>query len=512
MKRTLLFIIVLLSVQLLSAQTDVIKTDAGLISGYNEDEVHIYKGIPFAAPPIGELRWKSPQPVASWTGVKKCDAFAPSPMQNKPVPFMMYTEPYLIPPSPISEDCLYLNVWTAAKSSKEKRPVMVWIYGGGFVSGGTACAIYDGANMAKKGVVFVSIPYRVGVFGFLAHQELTKESKNKSSGNYAFLDLLAALNWVQKNIAAFGGDAGNVTIVGQSAGAFAVNTLVASPLAKGLFKQAIAQSGGMFSADGRQLNLHDAEENGEAFMQKINVTSIEQLRKLPADSLQKLSASFASGPVVDGYVLPQNVYTIFKSHQQNNVTVLTGWNGDDGFPPQNVPDTSAYKNQAEEKYGELANQYLQAFPGSSEDEIRKSLFALNRDNIFAWQAYTWAKMQTSGGGKDVYVYLFKRTAPGQQQYGAFHSSEILYALDNLHTWNMNWTEDDKKLSDVMSDYWINFAKTGNPNTQTLPQWKPYNSSNNMVMVLDVEQSMQPVAAQKEFDFLDAYQNHLRSGK
>ena len=514
MKRLYLFVVTILFFIDAFAQPKVLKIETGFISGVSNQtgDVCSYKGIPFAAPPVGNLRWKAPQPVVNWKGVKKCDTFAASPMQNKPVPFMMYTAPYLIPEAPISEDCLYLNVWTALTSSKEKRPVMVWIYGGGFTSGGTACPIYDGENMAKKGVVFVSIPYRVGIFGFLSHPQLTKESNNNSSGNYAFLDLLTGLRWVQKNIAAFGGDANNVTIVGQSAGAFAVNALVASPLAKRLFKKAIAESGGMFSADGRTINLQDAEENGEAFMQKINVSSIEELRKIPADSLQTLSASFAASPVIDGYVLPENVYDIFNQHRQNDVPVLTGWNADDGFSPANLPDSITYVNQAKEKYASLSGEYLKAFPGNTPDQIQKSLFALGRDNLFAWQAYTWAKLETKKGYSDVYVYLFKRTAPGEEQFGAFHSSEIPYALDNLQTWNLNWTEADKQLSNVMSDYWINFAKTGNPNRPSLAKWNSFKNSED-IMMLDInKQSMQPIAVKDEFNFLDKYQELLRSKK
>ncbi|HRH60881.1 MAG TPA: carboxylesterase family protein, partial [Chitinophagaceae bacterium] len=260
MKKTVLFLFMVIITSVITAQKNkapVVKTNAGLISGIINDDatVRIYKGIPFAAPPVGELRWKAPQPLQSWSGVKKCDAFSASPMQNKPTPFMMYTPEFLIPEQPISEDCLYLNVWTAAKSSKEKRPVIVWIYGGGFVSGGSACAIYDGENLAKKGVVFVSINYRVGVFGFLAHPELTKESNGKGSGNFAFLDQIAALQWVKKNIEAFGGDPNRVTIAGQSAGSFSVNALMASPVAKGLFQRAIGESGAMFNVDGRSLTL-----------------------------------------------------------------------------------------------------------------------------------------------------------------------------------------------------------------------------------------------------------------
>ena len=513
MKRLFLFIAAAFVFAHISAQkqASIVQTEAGTISGSanNDNTVRIYKGIPFAAPPVGALRWKAPQPVTHWQGVKKCDAFAASPMQDKPVPFAMYTVPYLIPASPISEDCLYLNVWTPAKSSSEKKPVMVWIYGGGFVSGGTACPIYYGESMAKKGVVFVSIPYRVGIFGFLAHPQLSKESGGKSSGNYAFLDLLAALRWVQQNIASFGGDPANVTIIGQSAGAFSVNALVASPLAKGLFTKAIAESGGMFSADGRTINLQTAENNGEAFVKKTGFASIDALRKMPADSLQKLSASFAASPVIDGYVLPKDIYTIFNNDEQNDVPIITGWNRDDGFPSAPV-DSAAYILGAKQKYGALADAYLEAFPAGSKEVITKSLFALNRDNLFAWQAYTWAKLQTTNGHHPVYVYLFSQTAPGEEQYGAFHSSEIPYALNTLYTWKKAWSERDKKLSDIMSDYWINFAKTGNPNGASLPAWRPYSSAENKVMVLkDDNQSMQPIEADKEFRFLDEYQESLR---
>ena len=241
------------------AQFKLISTKNGKISGTKNGNVSIFKGIPFAAPPVGELRWKAPEPAKNWSGIKKCEAFSASPMQNKPAPFMCWTEEFIAPPEPLSEDCLYLNVWTAAKNSQEKRPVFVWIYGGGLSSGSAACAIYDGQEMAKKGVIFVSLNYRVGVFGFMAHPELSKESGKNASGNYGFLDQMAALRWIQQNIAAFGGNPNNVTIAGQSAGSFSVNALVASPLAKGLFHKAIAESGGMFS-NRMGNNLVDAEE------------------------------------------------------------------------------------------------------------------------------------------------------------------------------------------------------------------------------------------------------------
>src|SRR5215471_14518465 len=279
-----------------SHDLDKIKVEGGYISGLAniDGDEHIFKGIPFAAPPVGELRWKAPQPVQPWSGVKVCDKFGPSPMQAKPVPFNVWTEEFLIPKEPISEDCLYLNVWTAAKSSKEKRAVLVWIYGGGFVSGGSACPIYDGEAMAKKGIVFVSINYRVGIFGFFAHPELTKESGNNTSGNYGLMDQLAALKWVQNNIAAFGGDPNDVTIAGQSAGSMSVNCLVASPLAKNLFKRAIGESGASFT-NGNS-NLQKAEDEGVKIAQSLNASSIADLRmKSPEDLMQK--AQGFRGPI-----------------------------------------------------------------------------------------------------------------------------------------------------------------------------------------------------------------------
>ncbi len=516
MSKFFAFILLFVFTNHLHAQTiDVVKTNAGMVSGTTdaEGDVHIFKGIPFAAPPVGELRWKAPQAVQTWGGVKKCDAFSASPVQNKPTPFMMYTPEFLIPPEPISEDCLYLNVWTAAKSVKEKRPVIVWIYGGGFVSGGSACAIYDGESLAKKGVVFVSVNYRVGVFGFLAHPELSKESNGKASGNFAFLDQIAALQWVKKNITAFGGDPDRVTIAGQSAGSFSVNALMASPVAKGLFQRAIGESGAMFSADGRALTLKAAEENGEKFMEAVHANSIEEMRKMSAEDLQKASGSFSSGPVIDGYVLPANVYSIFDGSKQNDVPLLTGWNGDEGFSFGKDPSPDEYKANALKQYGDLAGEFLKIFPGNTPEEIKKSAFASGRDNIFSWQAYTWARMQSSKGKNKAYLYQFNHISPGEEKYGAFHTSEVPYALHTLHEWNELWTDDDKKLEDIISSYWVNFAATGNPNGAGLSEWDAFDINKDAVMVLNVdEQQSKPISVKAEFDFLDKYQAQLRKKK
>ena len=363
----------------------VIKTGSGLVSGVtNKDgSVNIFKGIPFAAPPVGNLRWQAPQPVQSWTGVKKCDSFGPSAPQGKPVPFMMYTAEFLIPAEPISEDCLYLNIWAPASSS-EKKPVIVWVHGGAFTSGSGSCPIYDGENMAKKGVVFVTINYRLGIFGFLAHPDLTKESSTHSSGNYAFLDQAEALRWVKKNIAAFGGDPNRVTIAGQSAGSFSVNALAASPVTKGLFQRVIAESGGMFNMDGRSLTLTAAQRNGITIMETVKANSIEELRNKPADEL--LKAGGMMGPVIDGYVLPSDVHTIYDQVKQNDVPVLTGWNRDEGFPSGGASTPETYKANAIKQYADLADEFLNAYPGNTPEEIKRSQLEWSRNSYFAWHA------------------------------------------------------------------------------------------------------------------------------
>lgn len=497
------------------AQLEIVNISDGVIAGTKNSagDIAIFKGIPFAAPPVDEYRWRPPQPVVPWRGIKDCSRFSASPMQNKPVPFMMYTAEYLVPESPMSEDCLYLNVWTGATSAQEKRPVFVWIYGGGFVSGGSACAIYDGEALAKKGVVFVSINYRVGVFGFLAHPELTQESKGKSSGNYALLDQLAALQWVQQNIAAFGGDPGCVTIAGQSAGAFSVNALVASPLAKGLFHRAIAHSGGMFNADGRAITLQQAEANGQQLMQTMKVGSIAALRELPAEEIQNAAGAFTASPVIDGYVLPEPVYNIFSKGNHNDVPLLTGWNGDDGFPQQTTPAPEQYKADAAKQYGPLADAFLRAFPGNTTEAIKRSQFALNCDNLFAWQNYTWATMQATHGKQKAYLYQFNHVSPSQETYGAFHSSEICYALHTLHTWKLPFTDKDRRLEEIMSTMWVNFAATGDPNGKGVSVWTPFDPKHPTVLLLDADATtMQPIAAQAEFDFIDRYQQQLRKGK
>ena len=481
----------------------VINVEGGQVSGVKSEtsDVISFKGIPFAVPPIGNLRWKAPQPVEHWVGVKKCDAFGHSPMQGKPVPFSVYTKEFLIPDAPISEDCLYLNVW-AKNNIAPKKPVFVWIYGGGFASGGTAVPIYDGEAMAKKGVIFVSINYRVGIFGFLAHPELSKESPENVSGNYALLDQIAALKWVKKNIAKFGGDPNNVTIAGQSAGSMSVNCLIASPVAKGLFNKAIAESGSFMVANPliQSKTLKEAEAEGVNIGTTLHANTLEELRKLSAEDLMKAPTRFS--PIIDGYVLPEPVSQIFAEHKENSIPLLTGWNADEAFVYK-YQTKEEFKKDAEQQYGKGAGEFLKFFPANTEEEAVNSQTKLSRDMIFAVSGYKWASMQASRKAP-VYVYYFKHKLPATpdfEKYGAFHTGEVAYVMDNLKFLNRPWKPADHVLANQMSAYWVNFIKTGNPNGGKLPEWPKYNKSQSRVIVFDNKAMTRPLPDKAELEFM-----------
>jgi para-nitrobenzyl esterase len=484
--------------------SDTVHIEGGLISGIKSPvgDVIAYKGVPFAAPPVGELRWKAPRPVPPWEGVKKCDAFGPSPMQAKPTPFMVYTPEFLIPEQPMSEDCLYLNVWTKAHNG-DKKPVFVWIYGGGFGSGGTAVPIYDGEAMARKGIIFVSVNYRVGVFGFLAHPGLTKESPNKASGNYGLLDQIAALKWVKKNIAAFGGNPDNVTIDGQSAGSMSVNCLVASPVAKGLFKKAIAESGSYLLSNPtlKTFDLAAAEQQGVKLAEAVHATSIEELKKVPADQLMKFSGRYS--PIVDGYVLPEPVAKIFAAGKQNNVPVLTGWNADESFIAS-FKNKDDYIKQVKEQYGAKADEFLKYYPANTDEEAARSQVKQSRDMIFAASGYRWATLQSKQDKAAIYVYYFERKLPATAdyvKYGAFHTGEVAYVMNNLRFLHRPWEPADYKLANLMSSYWINFITLGNPNGPGLPPWPDFNNFTKQAMVFDKASGKQELPDWRELEFM-----------
>jgi len=504
--RILSFLLVIGSFLLVSAgKTDKgipsrLKVEGGSIEGYLSDGVTIFKGVPFAAPPVGELRWKAPQPVVPWKGIRKCSTNPPSAMQAKPVPFMMWTKEFMAPMEPLSEDCLYLNVWTAAKKQSEKLPVIVWIHGGAFTGGSGTVPLYDGTEMAKKGVVFVTINYRLGIFGFMAHPELSAENPDKVSGNYGILDQIAALKWVKKNIAAFGGDPYNVTIDGQSAGSFSVCALMISPLAKGLFQRAIGQSGAMFSKPGGLLSdLKSAEESGVKFAGKINASTIADLRKRSADEL--INARGSWGIVLDNKVIP-SANEAFNTGKQNDVPLITGWNSGDGFsmgPPMNA---EAFRKSAATNYGERADEFLKLFPAGTEEEAQQSQKIVSQ-MFFGWQNYYWASIQSSKGKNKAWLYYFTHVPPGEPNYGAFHSSEFGYALKTLHLWNKPFVKVDYDLSELMSSYWVNFAKNGDPNGPGLPIWPFFDKTSPKVIQLGDEVKAIPLPLSNQLLFMDS---------
>lgn len=486
------------------SQSPIIQITSGKISGAIEDNVEVYKGIPFAAPPVGALRWKAPQPVTAWKDVKICTTFSASPMQAEPKPFMVWSKEYLIPEKPISEDCLYLNVWTPKSKSKNKKSVFVYIYGGGFQSGGTACPIYDGVATAKKDIVFVSINYRVGVFAFLAHPDLSKEAAYHSSGNYGLLDMIAALKWVKENIAAFGGDPNRVTIGGQSAGAFAVNFLCASPLAKGLFQGAIAESGGsiLHSSLRPSLKLADAEKMGVKFANDLHCADLAALRNKTSEEILKAAGGLKS-PIEDGYFLPDAIMKIYETGKQNDVPILMGWNQEDivSGPPVSA---SNYITQIHKQYGTDAEKILAVYPATNDAIAAQSQKELSRDQTFAIQQYVWAATQIKKGKSPVYLYNFNRQLPGYTAataYGAFHTAEVAFAYDNLKFVDRPFTAVDHQLAKTMSNYWTNFVKNGNPNGNNLPLWNRYEAKENGVMILDEQIGIKSLPNKKQLDIL-----------
>jgi para-nitrobenzyl esterase len=419
-----------------------------------------------------------------------------------------------LPGSP-SEDCLYLNVWTAAKSANERRPVMVWIHGGALVIGSPAVVATDGSELAKKGIVLVSVNYRLGALGFLAHPELTKESAHHSSGNYGFLDQLAALQWVQKNIAAFGGDAKNVTIFGESAGSWSVNLLVGSPLGKGLFHRAIGESGG-FLVGVRSINpvnggnLAEAEQTGVKFAQSVGARSLAELRAKPADEILKAATS-AQNPVdarfgmnVDGWVLPDSLGRIFAGGRQNDVPVLIGSNADEGdlFTPPSVKAES-WRERASRLYGARAGDFLKEYPASTDDEARQSGAAYFGDVNFGLQMRTWARLQKRTGKSPVYLYLFDRVAPDAQCRCATHGSEIVYAFHNIGLSARPFQDADRSVSDVMASYWVNFARSGDPNGAGLPKWPAYTEQSDTLLALGDRVESRVVPRKAALDFIEA---------
>jgi para-nitrobenzyl esterase len=459
------------------AQISSATVTGGVVEGVVKDGIASFKGIPFAAAPVGDLRWRSPQPVKPWQGVKKADTYAPAPMQDTGLMTQMGGA------SKISEDCLYLNVWTGAKKANEKRPVMVWIYGGAFVGGSTSFPTTEGTIFAKKGVVLVSVAYRVGPMGFLAHPELSQES-GKGSGSYGIQDQIAGLKWVKENIAQFGGNPSNVTIFGESAGGMSVGMLVASPMAKGLFQRAISESGGAVSPTRGSLKM--AEDQGRDFLSKLGANDIKAARALSAEKVQEgLKGSPRSfWPVADGTTILENPYGLFEAGKFNDTPVMIGTNSHEGrlFSTQITPGTT-FEQMIRKNYAAEADLILKVYPHAMEAEATRSAQDILRETIFTWPSWAWAKLQSKIGKNKVFMYYFDhRTATMPD--GSDHASEISYVFGNLGGFGGSSGPEDKVLSDLMNSYWVNFAKTGDPNGAGLPPWPAFEEQSQKTMIFD----------------------------
>lgn len=479
-----------------------VRTESGLLEGTtsSDSKIQIYKGIPYAAPPVGPLRWKPPQPTPAWDGVRKATGFGSRCMQGRIYDDMVFRDP-----GP-SEDCLTLNIWTPAAAGA-RLPVMVWIFGGGFQAGGTSEPRQDGERLAHKGVVVVSMNYRLGVFGFFSHPELTKESPHHASGNYGFLDQAAALQWVRKNIEQFGGDPDNVTIFGESAGSISVSAQMASPVSKGLFKRAIGESGGVHIFANRSTSREQTEETGVRFAKSVGATTLEALRAKPANQILQAALKdkgMRFWPNVDGYFFNENPADVYASGKQAHVPLLAGWNADEGsyqgLLQKAKPTKQTYTAKIRELYGNNADEVLKLFPGDNEQQVKESARDLAGARFIAYSTWKWLEMQVETGEAPVYRYHFEQAPPmpaGQSSRGAYHSADIEFVFETLDSKHLPWTADDRKLSDLISSYWTNFAKTGNPNGAGLPEWPTYDKSKNyevMHLLVSSEKSAGPKAA------------------
>jgi para-nitrobenzyl esterase len=480
----------------------------GALAGTRRNGVTTYLGIPYAAPPVGELRWQPPAAPTAWHGTRAANAFASECQQIPPDgAFRAWTAEYLIA-GPVSEDCLYLNVWTPAHKQSARLPVLVWIYGGGFQQGGTTVPVYNGAPLASKGVIVVSINYRLNLFGFMAHPGLSAENPAGASGNYGLLDQVAGLRWVQQNIAAFGGDPARVTVAGQSAGSAAVHLLIGSPLAKGLFHQAIAQSG---TDPTRHLPTHaDGEASGMQLMQASGAADIAAMRKLSPAQLEAASTRAGSrfGPVVDGRLLPDATYA---NANTNDAPMLIGMTADEGSSLTSgygVASPASLRAKIDQDYGSLAGEFATLYPATTDAEAGLAQATLARDNGLA-ALDLWARRRSARSNKAVYLYLFNHVQPGPEsaRYKVFHSSELPYVFNTLDTTGRQFTAQDHVLANTISDYWVNFVKTGNPNSGNLTAWPRHTASAPQIMELADPPRARPVLDPAKQSLFERYIQH-----
>ena len=503
-------LVVLYANVMLAASTARVKTHAGVVEGKEASGVRAFLGIPYAEPPVGDRRWKPPVPAKKWSGVRKATEFGAHCMQGKIYGDMKFPDPGG------SEDCLSLNVWVPA-NHPGKLPVMVWIYGGGFVAGSTSEPRQDGTNLARQGVVVVSMNYRLGIFGFFVHPELAKESGHNAAGNYGLLDQLEALKWVHENIAEFGGDPANVTIFGESAGSFSVSAQMASPLAKGLFQKAIGESGAAFFSGGlsfEPLSVRE-EKDVKAVSDKLGVHTLAELRAIPAEKLLEpfappKSRGFDFGPDIDGYFLPEALPAIFAAGKQNDVALLAGWNHDEAsfeiaFNPQK-PTAESMKANAQKEFGDKAEEFLRLYPTDTDQQTMRSAVDFAGDRFIAFSTWAWMEAQSKTGKQPIYRYRFDLGPPQNPKgprLGAYHSAEIEFVFGQLDSkTDVTWLPEDRELSTEMQKYWTNFARDGNPNGPGLPQWPAYSGGDGwQVMYLDAQPHAEKDGQRERYEFL-----------
>ena len=517
--------------QLNNTNAPSVKTINGTLEGLDESGIYTFKGIPFAAPPVGNFRWREPQPVKDWTGVRKATKFGPRAMQLPVFGDMSFRS------DGMSEDCLYLNVWTPAKTGTEKLPVLVYFYGGGFIAGDGSELRYDGESLARHGIVTITVNYRLGVFGFMSHAELTKESPHHASGNYGLLDQAAALKWVQQNIASFGGDPKKITIAGESAGSFSVSAQMASPLSKNIIAGAIGESGSLLGLT-PTATLAEAEKAGEGFATSIKANTLADLRALNADSLLKATATAGYGrfPVdVDGYFFTKSPVAVFEAGEQAHVPLLVGWNSEEMnyrmLMGQDALNKENFTNAVKKRYNDKADDVLKLYNASNDEELEQAATDLSSDMFIGFSTWKWSYLQSKTGGKPVYRYRYSRARPGMRAEmgnatanlaggvtkdttgkapkaalpkGAVHSAEIEYALGNLPTnTTYDWQADDYAVSGIMEAMFANFIKTGNPNGLGVPEWKPVvNGKPADVMVINVDSKTVAATNDARYEFMN----------
>jgi len=485
------------------AQAPRVQTANGWLEGVSESGLNSFKGIPFAAPPVGNLRWKEPQPVKNWEGVRKADKFGPRAMQLPLFGDMNFRS------NGISEDCLYLNVWAPAQSGNQKLPVLVYFYGGGFVAGDGSEPRYEGPALARRGLVTITVNYRLGVFGFMAHPELTKESPHHASGNYGLLDQSAALHWVQQNIAAFGGDPKHISIAGESAGSFAVSALMASPLCRDIIAGAIGESGSLLGARST-VALAEGEQSGLKFGAEVNANTLAAMRALPADTLLKATAKQGFGRfavTVDGYFFPKSPVAIYTAGEQAHVPLLVGWNSMEGSAGSIVGkdiSKASFTAAVQKLYGDQAAGILNVYQVSTDEDVVPVATDMASDRFIGFGTWKWSDLHSQTGNSAVYRYLYERPRPVMRAemgnatanlaggitrnadstvkktpaaIGAVHSSEIEYALGNLPTNRVfDWQPEDYWVSEILQTFFVNFIKTGNPNGISVPVWPAVKSN------------------------------------